>query len=272
MINVAQISNSSCLPKRWFAKVLVGGLSVKRSLIVEDGFVDWNDKFCETMWELGVKLSPSEKIVLCLLWKSVERYTKLVVAKLLVATRAALVAVLVLPLGGSTFLSATEVASFDDAQSRKIVELSKAGKCKEAWNAIWPEVLAGSNRATIELVGEMIWGNIQPPLPSATDNKSFSQQESFGFLADLVFFIDPSGTPNFVNEIASTKREFLANVWSKQAFAEYENLNCLTSSDKTVCLNPEKWPGAVNKLSYWNKKFESNGKAGLTARCRGTNG
>lgn len=171
----------------------------------------------------------------------------------------------------ASFSLAAEVDGFNDVTARKVTELSKTGGCKQAWNIIWPQVLVGSNRATIALVGEMTWGNIQPPLMQPIENSDVSQQEILRFAADLVFLIDPTKVQD-LEEIASIKREFLSQVWSKEEFSKYEFLGCPAGGDRAVCLDPRKWTTIVSNLSDWNKKFESNEEAGLMARCRGING
>jgi hypothetical protein len=163
---------------------------------------------------------------------------------------------------------AAKLDAFDDVTSHKVTELSKAGKCKEAWGIIWPYVLNGSNRASGELIGEMAFGNIRPPMilpKSKNDVAKIDKAKTEGrrFAADLAFFIDPKIIP----EANLVKQELLSIAWDKKIYNDYVRLNCSNGGEESVCLNPNRWRVMVTKLSDWDKKFRVYEKAGVPAGC-----
>jgi hypothetical protein len=163
-----------------------------------------------------------------------------------------------------------EADLFDDATSRKVFRLSESGKCADAWKVIWPYVLRGSNRATVELVGEMTFGNIYPPIVYDPNSKNVKRNQYLRFIADVVFHIHPEMTSSRKDSI-QFKRSFLSAVWDKNIFHTYENSQCLNVNAKSMCFDPDSWSGIVKKLSEWNRQFALNEKLGLTARCRRKN-
>jgi hypothetical protein len=168
----------------------------------------------------------------------------------------------------TSFSMAAEVDTFDDATSQKVTELSNVGKCEEAWGIIWPYVLSGSSRASTELIGQMAFGNMRPPMmmPVQENDKAKvdkAKSEGMRFAADLAFFVDPKVVP----EVASLKQELLSVVWDKEIYSDYVRLNCVNGAENDSCLNPNRWRGMVTKLSEWNKKFRVYEKTGIAAGC-----
>lgn len=206
------------------------------------------------------------------LWTRMLRFTCYTFPSFKVSLRLVIFVILSSLDGAGSVLQAAEKDPFDAILSNKVVELSMSQHCKEAWTMIWPQVRRGSNKATLQLIGEMTWGNIQPPLSSPDEGTDSFQHDTIRFLADIVFLVDPSKNSNDAEKLASVKREILRKVWDKKSVSAYEYLKCPTGGDKNVCLNPEKWPGMVTKLADWDKKFRENELAGLIARCRRKNG
>jgi hypothetical protein len=159
-----------------------------------------------------------------------------------------------------------DVDLFDDAMSRKVFELSESGNCADAWKVIWPHVLRGSNRASLELVGEMTFGNIHPPVASPKP-ENIKNDEYMHFAADVLFKIDPDKTTS-AKDAFDVKKAFLSEVWDEKVFASYESSGCLKQGAKAICFDPNSWSGMVRTLSEWRQTFNSNETLGLTPRCR----
>jgi hypothetical protein len=177
-----------------------------------------------------------------------------------------LAAAITLSIDGRSHSFENDVDLFDDAMSRKVFDLSESGNCADAWKIIWPHVLRGSNRASLELVGEMTFGNIHPPVASPKpENKK--NDEYMRFVADVLFKIDPDKTTS-AKDAFDAKKAFLGGVWDEKVFAAYESSGCLKQGAKAICFDPNSWSGVVRTLSEWRQTFNSNETLGLTPRCR----
>jgi hypothetical protein len=161
---------------------------------------------------------------------------------------------------------ANEVDLLDDAMSRNVFELSESGNCADAWKIVWPHVLRGSNRASVELAGEMSFGNISPPVASPKP-ENWKNDEYMRFAADVIFQIDPEKTTS-AKDAYEFKRSFLSEIWDEKVFVAYEAYGCLKQGAKAICFDPNSWSGMVRTLSEWRQTFNSNETLGLTPRCR----
>jgi hypothetical protein len=179
--------------------------------------------------------------------------------------------VLMFFLGSSKISHSFEQDPFNDNISNKVVELSKSGQCKKAWDIIWPFVLRGSNRASAELVGEITFGNISPPLLSPKKNDSVIKHEYFRFMSDLTFVINPFKFSNLesTNEKIEFKNEILSGIWSKKNYKNYLNKGCLSKSSSKLCYDALYWKSEVLPLKKWQEKFSNNQINGILPRCRG---
>lgn len=158
---------------------------------------------------------------------------------------------------------------YTDEKSLKIQQLIRSGNCKTAWGELWPSVLSGSPRAAGELLGELSWGEMYPPLPMS-DADGQIPPETIQFMLDLSFSINVRGlqSSNLADDIQQYRSDSLKYFFSKELFEKYKGAGCLSPNMPNSCTNPVLWHKNINNLKYWDLYFINNINEGVQARCK----